>query len=420
MFKSKNNHSFIELMDMIKDTVREDTNDASQKRISFFTDNTDKNTIKNIIKKNLIEVIKIDKDFLGKITEFIDELVEEICDLDKKNIYIIHATKEDTKKFRTLLGVNSGGKIYNHWMGETIKKLRNKVIDNVILTPNTNVVDNMSKMSSLHIEKYKNYSIYNIGLSNSTINRSVAYLKVNTLYDLLTYPSYALCIELGVTALLDIRNKVHALGLKLIDDLDDEEKKNIVLLSTKRMIEDSHSIWIDKKHKYHEISTIKDIIDKYNNHEFFDDDVLNYAYEIGIDFKQKEIDTYDIVKSMPLEERLDMNIRRIKMSTRLYNALHKAGIDTLRQIVSFDSDKILRIKNMGESHRGELVKILESIGLSLKEKEVKEITIDDCNEREEKLLIRYEELTKTLCRIKKEIVEVETQKALILRNNQKK
>ena len=388
---------------------------STKKECIFFGKNV---VDKKNIKSNLIEIININEDFQIRSDEYINKLIDEVCDLKRPTIKLIGASKWDTKEIRSLLGVNGlSSKVF---MNNIIKKLRGKIIDNAIPKVIENVEDDKSKMSSLSItNKYKNYSISNIGLSNVSINRITAYINANTLYDLLTYPLYMIAINLGPSVVKDIKNKIYELGLKFIDDLNIEEKQKIVSSSKKNVIDNSYSIWIDEKYKYREMNTIKDIMDKYNEHELFDENLLNYAYEIGIDFGQKEKDTYQILKNMTLEEKLNIDIKKIKMSSRLFNSLERAGVTKLNQIVSFTEKEILKFKNIGKVNVDELISILNEIGLSLKQEEVKEITVEDLKKEKLKLMVRKEILLRQLGKIDNKMYEVD-QKILTLKNQKNK
>jgi DNA-directed RNA polymerase alpha subunit len=70
------------------------------------------------------------------------------------------------------------------------------------------------------------------------------------------------------------------------------------------------------------------------------------------------------------EKVLGMKVEELDFSSRTLNALKRANINTVEEIISFTEDEIIKIRNIGETGFTELLKKLRGLGLSFRESEV--------------------------------------------------
>ena len=70
------------------------------------------------------------------------------------------------------------------------------------------------------------------------------------------------------------------------------------------------------------------------------------------------------------EKVLGMKVEELDFSSRTLNALKRANINTVEEIISFTEDEIIKIHNIGETGFAELLKKLRGLGLSFREREV--------------------------------------------------
>ena len=67
----------------------------------------------------------------------------------------------------------------------------------------------------------------------------------------------------------------------------------------------------------------------------------------------------------PLESRLSMLVSDLRLSLRANNCLHKAGIESLRDLVARSRDELLEVRNFGETTLQEIEEKLRENGLQL-------------------------------------------------------
>ena len=67
----------------------------------------------------------------------------------------------------------------------------------------------------------------------------------------------------------------------------------------------------------------------------------------------------------PLDPRLDKNIDELELSVRAYNCLKAANLKTIRELIIFKEDELLKFRNFGKKSLNEIKEILEKMELSL-------------------------------------------------------
>ena len=70
------------------------------------------------------------------------------------------------------------------------------------------------------------------------------------------------------------------------------------------------------------------------------------------------------------EKVLSMRVEELDFSSRTQNALMRAGINTVEEIISYTEDEIIKVRNIGETGFAEIWKKLHSLGLSFREREI--------------------------------------------------
>lgn len=70
------------------------------------------------------------------------------------------------------------------------------------------------------------------------------------------------------------------------------------------------------------------------------------------------------------EKVLGMKVEELDFSSRTLNALKRANINTVEEIISFTEDEIIKIRNIGETGFTELLKKLQGLGLAFRECEI--------------------------------------------------
>ena len=66
---------------------------------------------------------------------------------------------------------------------------------------------------------------------------------------------------------------------------------------------------------------------------------------------------------------LAMNIEELELSIRPSNCLKRAGIQTVEDLVKKTEEDMLKVRNLGRKSLDEVIRKLESMGLSLKNKD---------------------------------------------------
>ncbi len=117
------------------------------------------------------------------------------------------------------------------------------------------------------------------------------------------------------------------------------------------------------------------------------DEAISYAANVLIDhfnlfiFNTIEIEEEEVVevdeKKEQMKRLLSMKISELELSVRSTNCLKSANIETLADLVKYEEDEILKLKNFGKKSLEEINDVLKRLGLRLgMKKEVEEIMND--------------------------------------------
>jgi DNA-directed RNA polymerase subunit alpha len=99
--------------------------------------------------------------------------------------------------------------------------------------------------------------------------------------------------------------------------------------------------------------------------------ILNGHLELFINLANS---TKDIEIMVEKEEEgkdkvLEMTIEELDLSVRSYNCLKRAGLNTVEQLINRTEEDMMKVRNLGKKSLEEVKKKLDSLNLSLKEKE---------------------------------------------------
>ncbi|MBE6160987.1 MAG: hypothetical protein E7158_02025 [Firmicutes bacterium] len=227
--------------------------------------------------------------------------------------------------------------------------------------------DDKTKMSSLsQIGEFENCDVRKIGLGNKLLRS-----EIYTVYDLLTYSYFDLAKLKGVgdTYINKIKDIIHSYDLKFINELSDDEKRNIVALSSESMIDNSSLEWIISPNKSkipilvkENVPNIGKLKEEIKAESFTRDDVIKYALDLGIYLgKNSKITSDDF--DMTYRQLLSTNIKYIKMPTHMYNKLTDYSIYTMGDIVSHKKSFYNRVFYTSTKTKNAFYELVRSFGL---------------------------------------------------------
>lgn len=120
------------------------------------------------------------------------------------------------------------------------------------------------------------------------------------------------------------------------------------------------------------------ILDVYTNGTMAPDEAVSLAARIMDSHLQiffnmeSEVSTPAVTESgetvEPGNQDIDMSIDEMELSVRSYNCLKRAGINTVGELCSKSVEDLMKVRNMGRKSLDEILKKLESMGLSLQQK----------------------------------------------------
>lgn len=231
--------------------------------------------------------------------------------------------------------------------------------------------DDKTKMSSLvQTDKFENCDIRKIGLGNKLLRS-----EIYTVYDLLTYSYFDLAKLKGVgdTYIDQIKNIIHSYNLKFINELSDDEKRNIIALSSESTIDNSSLEWIISPTKSRipvfvkeSVPNIGSLKEKIKEEIFTRDDVIRYALDLGIYLGKNTKITSDEF-DMTYKQLLNTSIKDIKMPTHMYNKLTDYSIYTMGDIVSHKKSFYNRVFFTSTKTKIAFYELVYSFGLFFKD-----------------------------------------------------
>lgn len=403
----------------------------------------DRNKIKEVFLHELqFGTGHIKSDFCEEKMDNIEEALDEICDLSMD--IMTHLTEVETFVVRKRLGVYDNGERQTldaiaKATGKTrerIRQIENKTYSRIIrwlARESYTQRDDKSKMSSLTIqEKYANVHISRLGIDRRMIE-ILSRGQITTLYDLLCYSHEDFQkMGLGKKYFGQLSDKIHSLGLKFIEELNDEEKRMVISASSKDMIDNSSIAWISNLNKSilsmlskKRITTIGQLKEYIENGGKINEEAVAYASSIGINIDKKpKLTTEDV--QISLEELLDTSIKNIEMSTRLFNVLNRHGFKKLRDVVLNTTKQFDVLFNQGVVTKAELFNLIHNLGLFFADEasaikvyseEIStqlDTTTDEHKSKEELLLDRYRKLTTEKAQLEARTQELDSELSVVM------
>ena len=244
--------------------------------------------------------------FSEREVEIINAIINDLCNLSVETMSIL--TTQETFVLRKYLGVYDNGEFQSF---ETIAKETGQTsseIRKILLNMCSELIeaifrgyyiscDKKTKMSSLtELEKYANFPFSKLGF-----DKKVNQMFYGTLYDFLSYSRADLSkMGFGNNVYPEIYFKIRNMGLKFIEDLTVEEKKAIIVKSSKEMIDNSSVAWVTDAETllsglkgnrtygfcYHSFETIRDLKEFIENddeaYREVTENMIRYAASVGI------------------------------------------------------------------------------------------------------------------------------------------
>src|SRR5574344_1403860 len=167
----------------------------------------------------------------------IDSVIGEILNLDIKTI--IPLNEDETYVIRKKLGILDNGKgqrnsdIINHQFNlpRTISNHFNRGCVKLFDRVTTDFKEsNFNRLSPLDIfSNVPNFDIYSLDFNSKTVTELYHY-NIRTVRDLLSFSSNEYqSIGLSLSQIQDIQKNTHKYGLKFIDELNLDEKSNLIM-----------------------------------------------------------------------------------------------------------------------------------------------------------------------------------------------
>jgi len=131
---------------------------------------------------------------------------------------------------------------------------------------------------------------------------------------------------------------------------------------------------------------------------------------LGLSLKEDYIADYNELKKMLYEEKLDLDLEKLGLTSGTFNVLSKSGIEKVRDIALKRISEIKSIRNMGEGRYKEIESILKTIGINLVEDEkVIEGKYDKLVSNKEKIIERKKILLEQLQKLQSREAELDKQ-----------
>ena len=266
-----------------------------------------KDVIRDVFLDILLYDTKYDPEyFYQDYSKEIDMIVDEIC--DPSILVMTHLTEKQTFVIKKRLGMCDLGETQtlksiskdNDVTKEAIRQIESRVyVDllNLILKGNYAPSDDKTKMSSLCLtEEYPNYSLAKLGFEGK-LKRTLC-LKPKTLYNLLSYGKRDLrkTIGIGPEAVENLEIYLKEKGFRLIDELTDKERIQIISNSKIEVINNSSIYWIKNLDSYYyshlskaKVNNIGRLREYIINGGKINKEVIDYALSIGIDLTKEPV-----------------------------------------------------------------------------------------------------------------------------------
>lgn len=312
-----------------------------------------------------------------RIEAIIDKLVDDLYNTSQSVVYPL--TEKNTYIFRKVNGILDNGVCQTQRsvaeelgfaharIGQILERIMVELHYHRVRRIDSKALSTI-KMSSANLsqnEKTNNIEIGTLNLKGYIIKK-LRSLNVVTLQDLLALSIQDLKIKFGNITGENIVNVVHSYGLKFIEELSLEEKRQIISNSSIDMVMNSSISWIDMSelsHKklYENLSdcVLKSVIDLINQDELVkilgtknNDtyEITNYAQLLGF---KKEVNE---------ENFLTMNISKMPFPTKVINALKYHNITSGSELIKVKTIDLPQINRLGSKSSEDIINYVHNCG----------------------------------------------------------
>ncbi len=228
--------------------------------------------MKKIEKKDISELLIKKYNVNENDYHIINKIVDELYDLNKKNV--LPLTEFETFVFRERYGITNKGiplskeimskkyEIGYKKIEKTINVTLSKLAFRINIIEKINKIDKMSSIDLDNYKKLQDVSVYSFQVSDFIKNK----LMKNLIFDLKTLMQFSkkeLTLLLNEKNLSELINYIHSLGIKFLDELSVNEKKEIIKNTEEEKIGNSSIYWIDGfgdlNNSFLKLNQIKDI-----------------------------------------------------------------------------------------------------------------------------------------------------------------
>ena len=110
---------------------------------------------------------------------------------------------------------------------------------------------------------------------------------------------------------------------------------------------------------------------------FSEEDIIELDGDLTFD--EGEIPVMGNLREAPPERSryLGMTIEELDLSVRSYNCLHRHGIRTVEDIIAMTEEDMMKVRNLGRKSMEEVIHKIEAMGLSLRDSEEDDFSLDD-------------------------------------------
>lgn len=324
-----------------------------------------------------------------KIEAIIEKLVDDLYNTNQPVVYPL--TERNTYIIRKLNGILDNGVCQTQRsvadelgfaharIGQLLERIMRDLHTHRVRRVESKTLSAI-KMSSADLnsaDENKNIEIGTLNLKPQTI-RELRSLDVATLQDLLTLSMQDLKNYFGDITLRNIVNMVHSYGLKFIEELTFEEKRQIISISSLDKVMGSSMSWIkmsdisykkikEYTNKYRDI-TLKDLIELINNRSLQiaigrnnpdNTEITSQTDKIGFTGKVKENNEFEDMEQFLEKDVLNLDFLSVKSAM----ILTRNGARKAKDVIDKTTEQLKKMRGMGEKSFEEIITYFHNKGL---------------------------------------------------------
>lgn len=346
-----------------------------------------KNALYDFLYNEFLQVNDFQTTDLNKNKSNIEKLVDDLLNLDIECVNQL--SKEMTFLIRSHYGIFNNGKKQTLMsiakkMGISYECVRKNIIKcktilywSIVIPKLSNSKERISSLElSNRYEELRNIPAISIYKSDR-IFYLLKEMNIKTLDELLSYGYHDFLFQFGVgkATSKELFDGIHALNLRFIEELSDEEKSNLIMNSdeTKKL---KSSIWfldgIDKE-IYEKCKSIGEILDYIEGPiSRVEKSTINSLTRLGFDISiEKRVESiYNPLPPKVDSKNFSINdILKIKLDIenlkrrRIENALLRRGISTIGDLIRINTSNLYKFSYLEERDVNELISIVHALGL---------------------------------------------------------